>query len=104
VLADKAVSCINRDLAALRDIWEEISIPKEQRLERTSAVKKHIKDLMDDMISEEEGLKKRLLRSIAVCRKELDFVCKELQVERFEVEEETTILQIEKNMHTCLKE
>ncbi|NXJ85048.1 PRC1 regulator, partial [Trogon melanurus] len=104
VLAAEAVSCINRALAALRDIWEEIGIPEEQRLERTGTVKKHIKDLLDDMISEEESLKERLLRSIAMCRKELDVLCKELQMEPFEVEEETTILQMEKNMRTYLKE
>lgn len=43
MLAAEAVSCLNRALAALRDIWEEIGIPEEQRLERTDVVKKHIK-------------------------------------------------------------
>lgn len=43
VLAAEAVSCLNRAMAALRDIWEEIGIPEEQRLERTDVVKKHIK-------------------------------------------------------------
>lgn len=43
VLANEAVSCLNRAMAALRDIWEEIGIPEEQRLERTDVVRKHIK-------------------------------------------------------------
>lgn len=43
VLAAEAVSCLNRAMAALRDIWEEIGIPEEQRLERTDVVRKHIK-------------------------------------------------------------
>lgn len=43
VLAAEAASCLNRAMAALRDIWEEIGIPEEQRLERTDVVKKHIK-------------------------------------------------------------
>lgn len=43
MLAAEAVSCLNRAMAALRDIWEEIGIPEEQRLERTEVVKKHIK-------------------------------------------------------------
>nr|XP_021155036.1 protein regulator of cytokinesis 1 isoform X2 [Columba livia] len=33
VLAAGAVSCQNRAMAALRDIWEEIGIPEELRLE-----------------------------------------------------------------------
>ncbi|XP_071610123.1 protein regulator of cytokinesis 1 isoform X2 [Heliangelus exortis] len=100
VLAAEAVSCLNRAMAALRDIWEEIGIPEEQRLERTDVVKKHIKSLLDMMVAEEESLKERLLKSIAVCRKELDTLCRELHLEPFEAEEESTILQMEKNLRT----
>lgn len=112
VLAAEAVSCLNRALAALRDIWEEIGIPEEQRLERTDVVKKHIKvsagpraprpdpppspcppltvpcpaqSLLDMMVAEEESLKERLLKSIALCRKELDALCRELRLDPFEV-------------------
>lgn len=118
MLAAEAVSCLNRALAALRDIWEEIGIPEEQRLERTDVVKKHIKvsargaarccpprrgrarcppgarlsrrlcraqSLLDMMVAEEESLKERLLKSIALCRKELDSLCRELHLDPFEV-------------------
>ncbi|KAM6317962.1 protein regulator of cytokinesis 1-like [Podargus strigoides] len=100
VLAAEAVSCLNRAMAALRDIWEEIGIPEEQRLERTDVVKKHIKGLLDLMVAEEESLKERLLKSIAVSRKELDTLCRELQLEPFEAEEESTILQMEKSLRS----
>ncbi|XP_055673608.1 protein regulator of cytokinesis 1 isoform X1 [Falco peregrinus] len=100
VLAAEAVSCLNRAMAALRAIWEEIGIPEEQRLERTDVVKKHIKDLLDMMVAEEENLKERLLKSIAMCRRELDALCKELQLEPIQVEEGSTILQMEKNLRT----
>ncbi|KAM6125418.1 protein regulator of cytokinesis 1 [Phoenicopterus ruber ruber] len=100
VLAAEAVSCLNRAMAALRDIWEEIGIPEEQRLERTDVVKKHIKSLLDMMVAEEESLKERLLKSIALCRKELDTLCRELQLDPFEAEKESTILQMEKNLRT----
>uniref|UniRef100_K7FZ29 Protein regulator of cytokinesis 1 n=1 Tax=Pelodiscus sinensis TaxID=13735 RepID=K7FZ29_PELSI len=36
------------------------------------------------MVAEEESLKERLLKSIALCRKELDTLCKELQLDPFE--------------------
>ncbi|NXL79069.1 PRC1 regulator, partial [Leptocoma aspasia] len=103
VLAAEAVSCLNRAMAALRDIWEEIGIPEEQRLERTDAVRKHIKNLLDMMVAEEESLKERLLKSIALCRKELDTLASELQLDPFETEEESTILQMEKNLRTCVE-
>ncbi|XP_064245673.1 protein regulator of cytokinesis 1 isoform X2 [Passer domesticus] len=102
VLAAEAVSCLNRAMAALRDIWEEIGIPEEQRLERTDVVRKHIKSLLDMMVAEEESLKERLLKSIALCRKELDTLCRELQLAPFETEK-STILQMEKNLRTCVE-
>ncbi|XP_041320954.1 protein regulator of cytokinesis 1 isoform X2 [Pyrgilauda ruficollis] len=102
VLAAEAVSCLNRAMAALRNIWEEIGIPEEQRLERTDVVRKHIKSLLDMMVAEEESLKERLLKSIALCRKELDTLCRDLQLGPFEVEE-STILQMEKNLRTCVE-
>lgn len=37
------------------------------------------------MVAEEESLKERLLKSIALCRKELDILCRELQLDPFEV-------------------
>lgn len=37
------------------------------------------------MVAEEESLKERLLKSIALCRKELDTLCRELQLSPFEV-------------------
>ncbi|NXD31683.1 PRC1 regulator, partial [Spelaeornis formosus] len=103
VLAAEAVTCLNRAMAALRDIWEEIGIPEEQRLERTDTVKKHIKSLLDMMVAEEENLKERLLKNIVLCRKELDTLCRELQLDPFETEEKTTILQMEKNLRTYVE-
>ncbi|KAH1184164.1 protein regulator of cytokinesis 1 isoform X1 [Mauremys mutica] len=103
VLAAESVACLNKALGHLRDIWEEIGIPEEQRLQRTEVVKKHIKGLLDMMVAEEENLKERLLKSIAMCRKELDTLCKELQLDPFEEEEESTILQLEKDLRTRLE-
>ncbi|NXN28575.1 PRC1 regulator, partial [Nycticryphes semicollaris] len=98
VLAAETVMCLNRAMATLRDIWEEIGIPEKLQLERTEAVKDHMKSLLDMMISEEESLKEYLLNSIAACRKELDTLHRELQLGPFEAEEQGTILQMEKDL------
>lgn len=44
-----------------------------------------LQSLLDMMVAEEESLKERLLKSIALCRKELDTLCRELQLGPFEV-------------------
>ncbi|KFV86717.1 Protein regulator of cytokinesis 1, partial [Struthio camelus australis] len=56
--------------------------------------------LLDMMVAEEENLKERLLKSIALRRKELDTLCRELHLDPFEAEEESTILQLEKDLRT----
>jgi hypothetical protein len=43
VLADESITCLQKALTHLREIWELIGIPEEQRLQRTEVVKKHIK-------------------------------------------------------------
>uniref|UniRef100_A0A3Q0S182 Protein regulator of cytokinesis 1a n=1 Tax=Amphilophus citrinellus TaxID=61819 RepID=A0A3Q0S182_AMPCI len=102
VHAAESVAYLNRALVRLQDIWEEIGIPEEQRLQRTNDVHKHIKGLLDLMIAEEEELKKRVLKSIESCRKELSILCSELQMPPFE-EDGCSMLQMEKNSRTRLE-
>ncbi|XP_072138263.1 protein regulator of cytokinesis 1b isoform X3 [Mobula birostris] len=102
-LATESVTCLNAALAHLRNIWEEIGIPEDQRLQRTEVVKKHIKGLLDMMIAEEENLRQRLKKSIAVCQKELHAVCQELSLAVCLPEEDCTMLQLEKDLRTRLE-
>uniref|UniRef100_A0A3P9J747 Protein regulator of cytokinesis 1b n=1 Tax=Oryzias latipes TaxID=8090 RepID=A0A3P9J747_ORYLA len=100
LLAAEAEACLNTALSRLKDIWEEIGIPEEQRLQRTSMVKNHIKNLLEMMIEEEEALRKRLMHSIHKCRAEMQRLCLELQLPVFQEEEGLSILQQEKNIRT----
>ncbi|XP_063053098.1 protein regulator of cytokinesis 1a isoform X2 [Engraulis encrasicolus] len=104
VHASESVACLNKALNHLKDIWEEIGIPEDQRLQRVEAVHMHVKNLLDMMISEEEGLRKRVLASIETCQKDLDVLCKELRLEAFQPEDGCTMLQLEKDMRTRLKD
>ncbi|XP_023811509.1 protein regulator of cytokinesis 1 isoform X1 [Oryzias latipes] len=103
VHAAESVAYFNRAMVKLQEIWEEIGIPEEQRIQRTNDVHKHIKGLLDLMIAEEAELKKRLTESIEVCRKELSSLCAELQLPPFEEEDGCTMLQLEKNSRTRLE-
>ncbi|XP_047437342.1 protein regulator of cytokinesis 1b isoform X2 [Mugil cephalus] len=103
VLAAESVSCLNKALCHLKDIWEEIGIPEDQRLQRTNVVKNHIKNLLEMMIKEEESLKKRLIQSIQTCRTEMEKLCLELQLPVFEEEDGISMLQQEKNIRTQME-
>ncbi|XP_065145270.1 protein regulator of cytokinesis 1b isoform X4 [Paramisgurnus dabryanus] len=100
VIAAESVACLNKALCHLKDIWEEIGIPEEQRLERTNVVKNHVKSLLDMMIAEEESLRSRLMTSIETCRKEMSKLCLELQLPMFQEDRRDTILKQEKDLRT----
>nr|XP_057933003.1 protein regulator of cytokinesis 1b isoform X2 [Doryrhamphus excisus] len=99
-LAAESVSCLNKALRHLKDIWEEIGIPEDQRLQRTNVVKNHIQGLLDMMIREEESLKNRLVSNIQDCKTKMETLCVELQIPMFEEEVGLSILQQEKNIRT----
>ncbi|TKS73563.1 Protein regulator of cytokinesis 1 [Collichthys lucidus] len=103
VHAAESVAYLNRAQVRLQDIWEEIGIPEEQRIQRTNDVHKHIKGLLDLMIAEEEELKRRLLKRIEDYLKELNTLCMELQMPPFKEEDGCTMLQMEKNSRTRLE-
>ncbi|XP_053175669.1 protein regulator of cytokinesis 1-like [Scomber japonicus] len=101
--AAESVAYLNRALIRLQDIWEEIGIPEEQRMQRTNDVHKHIKGLLDLMITEEQELKQRLVKNIESYRQEINKFCNELQLPPFEEEESCTMLQTEKNSRIRLE-
>ncbi|XP_051562410.1 protein regulator of cytokinesis 1-like isoform X1 [Myxocyprinus asiaticus] len=100
VIAAESVACLNKALCHLKDIWEEIGIPEDQRLERTNVVRNHVKGLLDMMIAEEESLRRRLMTSIETCRKELSKLCSELQLSPLQEERCNTMLQQEKDLRS----
>ncbi|XP_041109763.1 protein regulator of cytokinesis 1-like isoform X2 [Polyodon spathula] len=104
VLAFSLVSGINKAIARLVDIWDNIGIQEEQRVERMEAVKKHIELLMNEMIIEEENLKLRILKNISACREELDILYHELSLEPYQIDLNQTVLQLEKDLRTKLED
>lgn len=102
VLAAEAVSCLNKALILLKDIWEEIGIPEEQRLQRTNTVKSHIKGLLEMMIAEEQTLKQRLEKDIESSQNKIHQLCLELELPPPQEESGLSVLQMEKDLRTRL--
>ncbi|XP_078540237.1 protein regulator of cytokinesis 1-like isoform X2 [Lissotriton helveticus] len=94
VLAEESLQCLERALNRLRNIWEEMGIPEDQCLQRTDIMRTHFKGLLDLMIAEEESLKERLIKSIDVCRRELDVLCRELMLPSFEEKDLRTRVEV----------
>ncbi|MCJ8740927.1 hypothetical protein PDJAM_G00064660 [Pangasius djambal] len=102
-LASSLVTGINHAMARLVDIWDSIGIMEDQRIERMQTVKKYIEDLLTDMITEEESLRHRIRTSIITTQKQLETLCLELSIEPYKLEEDLTVLQIEKNLRCRLE-
>uniref|UniRef100_A0A8C5KHL7 Protein regulator of cytokinesis 1 n=1 Tax=Jaculus jaculus TaxID=51337 RepID=A0A8C5KHL7_JACJA len=81
VLAEESIVCLQKALTRLREIWELIGIPEEQRLQRTEVVKKHIKL----SLSSYEGIT-------------WDYII--LVFYLIQEEGESTVLQLEKDLRT----
>ncbi|KAJ3612601.1 hypothetical protein NHX12_020869 [Muraenolepis orangiensis] len=103
VHAAQSVACLNDTLIRLKDIWEEVGIPEDQRIQRTISVQQHIKSLLDLMIEEEEEMKKRLSTSLETCRQELDDLCDELQMPTVQEDAGASMLKLEKDRRTRLE-
>ncbi|XP_028828432.1 protein regulator of cytokinesis 1 isoform X1 [Denticeps clupeoides] len=102
-LASALVTGINTAMARLIDIWDSIGIMEESRIERMQTVKKYIEDLLNDMITEEDALRHRIKTNIITSQKQLDDLCLEMQLEPYKLEENLTVLQMEKNLRWRLE-
>ncbi|XP_043370191.1 protein regulator of cytokinesis 1 isoform X5 [Dermochelys coriacea] len=102
VLASSLVSSVNHALGKLLDIWHQIGIKEEMQLERMQAVKQHIEDLLNEMITEECQLKERIESSIERRKKELTSLRNELSMDPYLAEEGISILQMEKDLRLAL--
>uniref|UniRef100_A0A8D0WZ82 Protein regulator of cytokinesis 1 n=1 Tax=Sus scrofa TaxID=9823 RepID=A0A8D0WZ82_PIG len=67
VLAEESIICLQKALNHLREIWESIGIPEDQRLQRTEVVKKHIKEEGETTILQ---LEKDLRTQVELMRKQ----------------------------------
>ncbi|XP_051733713.1 protein regulator of cytokinesis 1 isoform X1 [Ctenopharyngodon idella] len=97
-LAFSLVTEINHAMARLVDIWDSIGIMEDQRVERMQTVKKHIDGLLHSMIMEEEALRRRIRADIITSQQQLETLSLELSVEPYKLEEDLTVLQMEKNL------
>lgn len=73
--------CLENSMANLQTIWDEIGISEEQKEERTQVVLKHLQTLLQEMVVEEEDLKRTLLENVKTCTDDLKKLSKELGIE-----------------------
>ncbi|NP_001279905.1 protein regulator of cytokinesis 1-like [Callorhinchus milii] len=103
VLASSLVQLLNHALTKLQDLWDSIGIQEDMRVQRMESVNNYIENLLEQMIHEEEFMKGQLEESIENSQKELKILCSELERDPYEVDENITILQLEKELRNKLE-
>ncbi|CAH1783464.1 unnamed protein product [Owenia fusiformis] len=99
-MKEHIVQCLDFAMGKLTKIWDDIGICQDQRKERAEVVLLHLKNLLEEMVKEEEGLKKNLLQNVETYGEELVTLHKELNIPSVEPKKTLTILQLEKDLRT----
>ncbi|MEE6460342.1 hypothetical protein FKM82_000927 [Ascaphus truei] len=95
---------MNQCIARLTDVWDEMGVKEEMRADRLETVKKHIEVMFNQMITEEVQLKEDIEAKIQNGKNALKKLCHELSLKEYTVDEDMTILQIEKDLRLKVQE
>lgn len=76
---------LNNAMAKLMSIWDEVGLKGEDVDLRRLTVVTHLKNLVDEMVKEEETTKANLFKNVAILQSELSKLCSELKVPQHQV-------------------
>ena len=78
MIKSEMIPCLQNSMQTLQNIWSEIGLQEDQKEERTRSVLFHLRNLLQEMVSEEEQLKTTLQANVETCTQELEKLCQEL--------------------------
>lgn len=85
MIKSEVIPCLQNAMETLQNIWSEIGLQEEQKEERTKTVLYHLRNLLQEMVNEEEELKSTLQANVETCTKELEMLSGELGLPVFKV-------------------
>lgn len=85
LIKSEVIPCLQNAMQTLQNIWSEIGLPEDQKEERTQSVLLHLRNLLNQMVNEEEELKATLQANVESCSQELEKLCQELGLPVYKV-------------------
>lgn len=85
MIKSEVIPCLQNAMETLQNIWSEIGLQEDQKEERTKTVLHHLRNLLQEMVNEEEELKSTLQANVETCTKELEMLSGELGLPVFKV-------------------
>ena len=61
-------------------VWEDMGLEEKHRASRRATMKEHLQRLLEEMVQEEQELKRKLEESVQSCARELQQLCSELSL------------------------
>jgi len=93
--AEKLRVLLDTGLHQLYGLWDEIGLDESTQRDRSQTVEDHFKSLLDRMIKEENGLKKRLVESLEHSIKQCVRLSKELGMKYDEPDSRLALIKLE---------
>jgi len=93
--AEKLRTLLDSGLHQLYGLWDEIGLDESTQRDRSQTVEDHFKSLLDRMIKEENGLKKRLVESLEHSIKQCVRLSKELGMKYDEPDSRLALIKLE---------
>ncbi|KAJ8317076.1 hypothetical protein KUTeg_004980 [Tegillarca granosa] len=75
---------LDSSLKKLQRIWSDIGIGESQREERSKTVMLHLRNLLDEMVQEEDTLKNQIMSRIEKYKIEVTNLCEELNLPAYQ--------------------
>lgn len=78
MIKNELVPCLENAMDKLQSIWNEIGLLEDQKEDRTQVVLQHLQDLLEEMVHEEDLLRKRYLDNVDTFTQEVAKLAEEL--------------------------
>ncbi|KAL8570402.1 hypothetical protein ACOMHN_035820 [Nucella lapillus] len=99
---EKVIGKLEAALDILYHLWEEIGIDETQKGKRAGTVAIHLCNLLDEMVSEEQQMHDEMGLNIQRYVADLSALCLEMNLPAFEVSEQLSMVQKEKELRMKL--
>lgn len=97
-LKDDLTKCLEASMAKFHKIWADIGICESQQKQRSDTVVVHLRNLLEEMVQEEEALRNQIRTRIEKYSLEVKQLCDELSYPEFKNRKGASMLQTEKEL------
>ncbi|XP_076104948.1 protein regulator of cytokinesis 1-like isoform X1 [Mytilus galloprovincialis] len=97
-LRDELAKCLESSMQKFHNIWLDIGICESQQKQRSETVVEHLRNLLEEMVQEEEMLRSQIRTRIEKYSKEVRELCEDMSYPDYQFKKSYSMLQTEKDL------